>query len=522
MAKVPLSPVLSTARRDLLRGGAAMLAVAGLGPLGCAGAPRARFADDPFTLGVASGDPLPDGVVLWTRLAPRPHLADGGMGAAPMTVRWQVAEDERFARVVRDGVETATPAEGWTVHAEVAGLRPARGYFYRFIAGGAASPVGRSRTAPAPDALPEALRIAHAGCQHYETGYYTAYRHIADEDLDLVVHTGDYIYEGAARPDRPRTVRLHQAFTCRTLDEYRLRYALYKSDADLKAAHAAHPFAPIWDDHELRNDWNGTMAEHAAFRRRKAAAFRAWWEHMPVRRALAPAGGAARIYRTLAFGRLARLNFCDTRQYRTAQPCGGGQVAPCGEEMNPAATMLGAAQERWLMNSLASGAAAWNATVTSVPMTQLDREADPAAVRYAMDKWDGYRAARRRLLGHVAAAKVSGPIFLAGDIHRHLAGDLRVDFDRPETPVVASEFINTAVSSNGDGNGYGSGMRAWMRENPHVKFAFNRRGYIRHTVRPDGWQAEFQVLDYVSRPGAQNRTEARIAVEAGRAGPVSA
>lgn len=512
-----LPPRSGAHRRDVLRGGGALVLAAAFGPVGCATAPRVPFADNPFTLGVASGDPWPDGVVLWTRLAPGPERPDGGMGETSVDVRWQVAHDARFSRIVREGIETATPAEGWSVHAEVRGLEPGRGYHYRFIAGGAASAVGRTRTAPAPGALPDALRIAHIGCQHYEQGFYTVYGHIAREDLDLIVHTGDYIYEGAAPSGSSSAVRLHQAFACHTLEEYRLRYALYRADADSRAAHAAHPLAAVWDDHEFVNDWaGGAPGASAAFLARRAAAFRAWWEHMPVRRAQGPVDGAARIYRALTFGRLARINLCDTRQYRTKQPCGGGHVAPCGGELDPNADMLGPAQERWLTRGLAESKTAWNATVNGVPLTQIDRDPDPDGVRYGMDKWDGYRVPRRRLLEHVAEARVRGPVFLAGDIHRHLAAELRPDFDRPETPAVATEFVNTALSSNGDGNGMGRAMRTWLSQNPHIRFAYNRRGYVRHTVRPGHWQADFQVVDYVSKPGAPQRTAARTVVEAER------
>lgn len=519
MPQTPSSPPTSAGRRAFIGGGFALMASTGLGPIGCATAPRGRFIDDPFTLGIASGDPLPHGVVLWTRLAPLPDADDGGMPRTAAPVRWQVANDEGFRHIVREGVETADPVWAHSVHVEVGGLTPGRSYFYRFIAGGVASPTGRTHTAPAPGTLPTSLRIAQVGCQNFEAGFYTAYRHIADRDFDLVVHTGDYIYEGRARHQRDGLVRWHSNETCRTLDEYRRRYALYKADPDLQAAHAAHPFALVWDDHEVANNWAGAVDGRGrtgdAFTARKAAAFRAWWEHMPVRRTSLPTGAQIRIYRGLDFGGLARLSLCDTRQYRTPQPCGGKAVPRCPGDGDTTAQMLGIEQERWLGNRLARTPARWNVIVQQVPMAQLDRDRDPDIARYAMDKWDGYRTARRRLLEHIATTGVGGPVILAGDIHRHLASDLRADFDRPETPVIASEFVNTSISSRGDGKGASRTMTAWQRDNPHIRFALDSRGYVRHTVSARSWRADFQALDYVSRRGAPEWTARSFVLEAG-------
>jgi alkaline phosphatase D len=520
MPRLPLSRTAISGRRSFIGGGFALLASTGLGPIGCATAPRGRFVDDPFTLGVASGDPLPGGVVLWTRLAPFPDADDGGMPPKAVPVSWQIAGDEGFRQILQEGTATAAPTSAHSVHVEVGGLAPGRVYFYRFIAGGVASPIGRTQTAPAPGTLPDKLRIAQVGCQNYEAGFYTAYRHIAERDFDLVVHTGDYIYEGRARRRRDGLVRWHPGESCRTLDAYRRRYALYKSDLDLQAAHAAHPFAPIWDDHEVANNWaadiDGRGRGGSAFAARKAAAFRAWWEHMPLRRASLPVGPRMRIYRGLDFGGLARLSLCDTRQYRTPQPCGGKIVPRCPEDEKTTAQMLGTEQKRWLHNRLAHTRARWNVIIQQVPMAQLDRDRDPDIARYSMDKWDGYRAARRHMLEHIALTRVVGPVVLSGDIHRHLASDLRADFDRPETPVIASEFVNTSISSRGDGKGASRAMRAWQNDNPHIRFALDSRGYVSHTISARTWRADFQALDYVSQRGAPERTAQSFLLEAGR------
>ena len=514
-------------RRAVLGGGLALLTTAALGPLGCAVAPpgTARFADGPFTLGVASGDPLADRVVLWTRLAPRPFADDGGLTAAAVPVRWQIAHDESFTRIAAEGTTLAEARFAHSVHVDAAGLEPERGYFYRFIALGTASPTGRTRTAPAPGARPDILRFANVGCQHYEAGFYTAYRHLAGEDLDLVVHTGDYIYEGATRRSNTRAVRRHPDHACMTLTDYRQRYALYKGDTDLQAAHAAHPFALVWDDHEVVNNWAGDRDGKGrggeAFQARRAAAFQAWWEHMPLRRppsgASGPQWAGMGIYRSLDFGALARINLCDTRQYRTPQPCGGEIAPPCDGATDANAHMLGAQQERWLQGRLRQSTATWNVIAQQVLMAEINRGRPKDGPRYNMDKWDGYRIPRRRLLGFLEDARIQNPVVLTGDIHRHMAAELRPDFSRPETPAVAAEFVNSSISSRGDGNpGSKTGAR-WQSANPHLHLMRDLRGYVRHSVTANQWRADFRVLDKVTIAGAPVRTSDSFVVEAGRA-----
>ena len=306
--------------------GAAALTFGGVRSLLPTASGADRFRSYPFRLGVASGDPEPDGVVLWTRLAPDP-LEGGGMRPRPVRVRWEVAEDERLRRVVARGEETARPEEGHSVHVEVAGLRPGREYFYRFIAGGEESATARTRTAPAPGSNAP-VRFAYASCQHYEHGHYTAYRHMAKEDLDLVLHLGDYIYEfGPKAYQAPSGVaRTYAAAEPTTLNGYRDRYAQHKLDPDLQAAHHAFAFAVTWDDHEVKDNYAGLTcgdADPAAFRARRAAAYQAYWEHMPLRRRSRPGRDEMRIYRRLDYGRQLRFNLLDTRQYRADQAPAG-------------------------------------------------------------------------------------------------------------------------------------------------------------------------------------------------------
>src|SRR5687768_10534053 len=329
---------------------------------------RPRFADDPFQLGVASGDPTSTGGVLWTRLAPKPLEPDGGMEGPRVAVSWEVAADEGFGTIVRQGRAAAAPELSYSVHVDVAGLEPDRWYFYRFSAGEARSPVGRLRTTPAAGATAP-LRFAVASCQHYEQGLFTAFGHLAREELDVVTHLGDYIYEYGVYTGR---VRRHVGLECRTLDDYRRRYAQYKSDPLLRDAHARCPWVVTWDDHEVDNNYAGSVSENVMesdeqVHARRAAAYQAWWEHQPVRVPRARSWADLDITRTFDWGALARFWVLDGRQYRSDQPCqDGNKVVPCGEWANPARTMLGARQEKWLSDGLAGSRARWSVLANQV------------------------------------------------------------------------------------------------------------------------------------------------------------
>ena len=366
----------------------------------------------PFTLGVASGDPLPDGVVLWTRLAPDP-LNGGGMPMVNVPVRWEIAHDDRFARIAGSGTATARPELGHSVHVEAAGLEAGREYFYRFHAGGDTSSVGRTRTAPAAGAPIDRLRFAVCGCSHFETGYFTAFRHLAAESFDFVFHTGDYIYEGRGNRDRPTpSVRLHQGDEIYTLVDYRNRYAQYKTDPDLLKAHASAPFVVSWDDHEVDNDYAADIDERdtppEVFLLRRAAAYQAYFESMPLRAPAIPRGPSMTLYRGLAFGNLLDLSVLDTRQYRSDQACGFGAAKDCAAASRTDRTMLGAEQEAWLFARLPQVRATWTVLGQQVPL--FARDSGPATgQRFSMDKWDGYTAGRQRLFDPPARNPVAEP-----------------------------------------------------------------------------------------------------------------
>jgi alkaline phosphatase D len=516
----PLPDSHALSRRSFVAGAASFAAAALLSS--CRTGGRATSAPSfpayPFSLGVASGDPLPDSVVLWTRLAPLPLQPGGGMPRTTVNVQWQVAEDEGMARVVRAGTAAANPAWAHAVHVEVDGLQPGRWYWYQFKAGTEVSPKGRTRTMPAAGALPERFRFAFASCQHYESGYYTAYEHMAREPLDLVVHLGDYIYEGAASENHARR---HNSAEIFTLDDYRARYAQYKSDPALQAAHQLAPWIVTWDDHEVANNYAGAIPQHPdrtttrEFLRRRAAAYQAYYEHMPLRRAQLPVGPDMLLYRNLEFGRLASFHVLDTRQYRTDQPQGDGRKPPSPVLLDANGTILGARQRDWLFTGLERSPAAWNVLTQQVMMARIDYAGGPA-VSHSMDQWHGYEFERRRVLRHFAERQIRNPVVLTGDIHSNWANELLNDFDRPDGPSVGVEFVGTSISSSGDGTDRPRSLDHLLPENPCIKFHNTERGYVACELTPRQWRTDYRTVPFVTRPGAPLNTRASFVVESGQ------
>jgi alkaline phosphatase D len=451
---------------------------------------------DPFVLGVASGDPLADRVVLWTRLAT--DAAGGGLPPADVTVVWEVAEDDAFTTLAASGIATAPAAHAHSVHADATGLRPDTWYWYRFRVGPHTSPVGRTRTLPARDARPDQLRFAVTSCQDWEDGYYHAWHDVAATDLDLVVFLGDYIYESAGRDLGPTVVRQHPATEATDLDGYRARYALYRSDPLLRTAHQRFPWIVVWDDHEVQNDYAGIHSPLEAagvtrdqFLARRAAAYQAWWEHMPVRMD-PPVGPDLKIYRSFRYGSLASLFMLDTRQYRDDQPCGstGGvnTAKPCAEVDDPARTMLGRDQERWLLDGLDASDTTWNVIGNQVVMTPI--QVDGVALNY--DQWDGYGASRARLLDHLAAKEIVNTVVVTGDLHLGAVGSLVSDASKVPT-LIATELVGTSISSD---PGLPAGIgKVVMSAVPDLSyFDADHRGWCHCVVTPEKWTAEFRVV----------------------------
>jgi len=504
-------------RRDFLIDVARLAALAAVVPNDWRIVHRPRFADDPFQLGIASGDPTPTSVMIWTRLVPKPMEPDGGM-TMRTAVSWEVADDEGFAQIVKRGRATAVPELGYSIHVDVDGLAPDRWYFYRFTAVDAASPVGRLRTTPAAGAL-SPLHFAFCSCQHYEQGYYTALKHLSTEEVDLVAHLGDYIYEYGPIEGR---ARLHNALEIRTLDDYRKRYALYKADPMLQAAHHRAPWIVVWDDHEVDNNWAGSFGENGMesdeqMHDRRAAAFQAWWEHQPARVPRARSWADLTITRTINWGALARFWMLDSRQYRSDQACGDGVVnVPCGDWASPSRTMLGPTQEKWLSQGMAASRSRWQVLANQTMLASLDTAPGPT-LQTSMDSWSGYPAAQTRLLNTIARAAPNRTIVITGDNHANWVNDIRAS--EPRSPSIATEFLGTSISSGGDGsdraNFYTDAIAA---ENPHVKWHNNRRGYVVCEVTPETWRAEYRTVAYVSRPDAAIETPSKWRVAHGRPG----
>jgi alkaline phosphatase D len=506
-------------RRQVLLAGSAAIGAAALGTSGLAGAAGAGTGRirEPFQLGIASGDPWPDGVVLWTRLAPEPLTEDGfgGMPDQIVPVQWQVATDERFTDVVAEGTEQAERASAHSVHAEVSGLRPGAEYFYRFRAGAELSPVGRTKTAPAPGANLDTFSFAFASCQNYVAGQYTAYQHMAEEDLDLVAFLGDYIYE---RGDAGSIGRPHvPAHEIMDLADYRTRLGQYKADPFLQAAHAAFPWAVVFDDHEVEDNWAGDLSQPdtepdqdpAVFRERRAQAFQAYYEHMPLRRAQRPSGPDIRIHRRLTFGDLVDVHLLDTRQYRDDQEVPPEQVA------DPERTLLGAEQRKWLLDNLSGQTARWNVLAQQVFFSQRDFTAGDAD-SFSDDAWDNYPAERNLLRDRMAG--VSNPVVITGDVHANYAADIKADFEDPASATVGVELVGTSITSGGNGSDQNPSDSVQLQENPHIKFINRRRGYVRNTITHDSWTADYRVVDQVTAPGGSVSDRATFTIQAGKPG----
>ena len=480
---------------------------------------RHAHADDAprFALGIASGQPRADGVVLWTRLT-------GAGLRAQVPVEWEIARDEAFQDIAARGEEVADADWAHSVHAEPAGLAPARWYWYRFRALGAQSPVGRTRTAPAPDAVAASLNFVIASCQRFDVGHYAAWRHVAAEAVDLVLFLGDYIYEYATGPKAVRPVEGGQV---QTLAQYRARYATHKSDPALQAAHAAAPWLLVWDDHEVGNDYAGLQNQDLApdFAAQRAAAYRTYWEHMPFPKSARPAADAGmRIFGRLDWGTLARIHLLDDRQYRDPQVCpkpgrgGSNSVAlkACPELLDPKRTLLGAAQEQWLAEGWDTRRP-WNLLAQQTLMARWS-ETDPAAGAgtYWTDGWDGYPAARQRLLGGIAQRRVPGVVVLGGDVHSNYVADLKADFDDPAAKVIASEFCGTSISSLSRPQARLDAARGF---NPHIRHArSDQRGYLRFVLDAKQLQAQLRVVDNALDPASGIATQARFVVDAAQPG----
>ena len=523
-------------RRTFLRAGVGGAGALWLAGSGCAPSPTYAPTPNgtPFTLGVVSGLHSPTEAVLWTRLDP--SLAPGAT-----SISWEVATTPSMGTVVERGDVTVDGAADWTAKVLVGGLSPDRSYWYRFTVGGVASPVGRARTLPLAGSSPDRLRLAFASCQNWGAGWYNAWAGIAAEDVDAVVWLGDYIYEAGG--NGLGTTRRDPIGTADDLTSYRAKYRLYRSDPLLQAGHAAHPFVPMWDDHEFTNDYNrlDIRAEPA----RAAAAYRAWFEYMPVW----PIDGT-RTYRSLSWGRLAEIPLLDTRQYRDRQPNGFqaadiDQYVGVGETIREAAlpgrTIMGDTQRGWLFDRLGAAQAdgvRWKLIGNQVmisPVRPIDldtpelRRLFPELPRHNgvfvnMDSWDGYQWERDQLFGHLADHAISDVSFLTGDIHTFWQSSLRADFDDPTSPIVANEYVGGSISSPGpnviDNDDLGFFIEEATRNwSPAFRYSdFRRNGYGLLDATPESLDVSFRTTR-VKTLGVPIATSARFGVTPGAPTP---
>lgn len=516
---------MNLSRRRLLRGASLLGAAAFSKPLFAATpwiTASPKFLDYPFKLGVASGDPLPTGFVIWTRLAPSP-LDSGATGPDPIPVGYEIALDDQFKQPVQTGSVVAYPDNAHAVHVDVEGLAPGRPYYYRFKAGSEMSPVGRAMTTPVQGAAVDRYKFAFASCQNYEEGYFKAYRDMVSQDPDLIVHLGDYIYE-KSYGDGFRRSPVGDAWS---LDDYRKLHAISKLDKDLQLGHAHTSWMFTWDDHEVANDYAGDQGQDfepvEVFLKRRAAAYKAYFEHLPIRAAAKPMGPDARLAQRVTVGDIMQIHMLDTRQYRDDQPCqlpddGGWRLIPgtCEERLDPNRSILGHEQERWLSSGLRRSRAKWNVMAQGMLFSKHDYQIGEGE-QFGSEYWDGYIGSRDRLLETLETRNVANPVIIGGDVHASYVCDVKKDFDDPNSPTLASEFVCTSITSS---NWYHDRNSATLVDNPHIKLYEGRhRGYNLCTLTQDQMVTDLRVVNDVRNPDLEARTIKSYVVEDGRPGP---
>ncbi|MFY9137127.1 alkaline phosphatase D family protein [Zwartia sp.] len=515
-------------RRQLLGLAAASAATAALVGLTKTSWGRLSWPVDPFSLGVASGSPTSQSMVLWSRLG-REALAQAGRTHEHIPVMWQLAHDPQFTQIVQQGQLTATPELGHSLHAEVADLSPARTYFYRFLTGSVSSPVGQTRTFPAPNQSPSRLRLAYASCQRWGDGFYSAYRDMREQDLDVVMFLGDYIYEYPA--SATRDVRPTTGGWVLSLDDYRDRYALHKSDPHLQAMHAACPWIVTWDDHEVQNDYAEIHAGFSGlpvpdFAQRRHSAYQAFYENMPVRYAdfaqlLKRQGDQVQVYGSVPFGQLATLYTLDNRQYRHRQACTPGNL-PGGGRVNPARcetltqehrTLLGQQQEAWLKRQFEQSQSNWN--VLGQQSLLGPRNGGPTSQSISNDGWSGYPAARQRLIDAMRTTRLKNPVVLGGDVHQNWVGHILSNYAQPDSQLVGVEFCGTSITSRNRATE--AELAKILHHSPYFLYAnAEYRGYGIVDVTQHNMTTTLRAVRNIRDPHSEVMTLAKFIVDAGQ------
>lgn len=470
-----------------------------------------------FDSGVASGEPGTRAMTLWSRL----HGIE-----SPRRLRFEVAADPEFRRVVDRGVVRAAPVRDFTVRPRVVSsrLRAGERYWYRFLTRSGSSPVGRFQTARPLDSR-EPVRIGWFSCQRYEHGFFTAQQALADDDsLDLVLSLGDYLYEEDSSPKIRRDGTGEPNGHAERLEQWRAKHRLYRSDPGLQAMHQKHAFLGVWDDCEVEGNWAGTQPSSGpspvdersiSFAAKRANGFTSFFENMPFR----PVGGErSRIFRKLRLGSVAELFLLDTRQYRDPQPCADASLRACPTAESDPRRRLGATQEAWLEDGLTRSGATWKLLGNAQMMMALDL---PPGQAVGVDSWDGYGVERRRVLERLADRGVRDVVSLVGDVHTFFAGELRTDGRSSGRPL-GTEFVGTSVSHDGIETSFGPGVGATIADqlvlaNPHLRYArFGVRGYAVLEARPDELRVEFRGVRSVAQPRSEAYTLKRFRVAAGR------
>lgn len=507
---------MSVTRRRFLIG-----AAAGLVPAACSfEQERAASHETLFPLGVASGDPLSDGIVLWTRIAKEPFGVDPALGRIP--VYWAIARDRSFREIAQRGVVEAAPESSHCIHVDVSDLSPGTEYFYFFEAMGRRSPVGRTRTLPIVGDHVGHYRIAVASCQDFSAGYFTAYRDIVEQAPDLVIHLGDYIYETAGGEVRPYPVD-----EAMTLEDYRALYAQFRLDPDLQRAHLEIPWILIWDDHEVVNDWgpdhylpssHNREIPHDQYLTRKSAAIRAYKEYMPLRWSRDGDETRERLYDRTTIGDLIELNRLDVRSYRDEPACDLDErhhFTPCDASADTSRSLLGEEQEDWLIEGMGSTGATWNVLVQATVMAPLDLSAGEDR-RHEADSWDNYEGTRNRVIAMIQDRSLDNVVSVGGNIHAFYAGVMYDDQWSENRRPIMSEIVATSINASGGGDERYDDINGRLDQNPGIRYFENRlRGYVLLDISHNELTAVFRSVDDVKDPDGAVTTLHTVQVAAG-------
>ena len=462
---------------------------------------------NPFLLGVASGDPLHDRVIIWTRLSMELDAIDGrgGMSDEQIPVHWEVSHSEDFTDIVNSGTVAAIPELAHAVHVDVDGLEPLTSYFYRFQVGTWISPIGKTKTTPCIGQPVDGISFAVTSCQRWEDGFFTPHEHLAEENIDVVFHVGDYIYEYG---EQDNVVRELTGTEIIDLASYRNRYALYRSDPALQKAHAAFPWKVVWDDHEVDNNYT-IEDDNPEFIRRQAEAFQAFYEHMPIRIPI-PTSHEVHLYHAFKWGSLAKFIILDTRQYRDEHACEDTEESGCPDVNDDSRTVLGTQQRQWLSEKLDEDDTTWNVIVQQIVMGNFKINGE--LLNY--DMWDGYPPARQSIMDEVEQKSVANFLVISGDIHIGGIALLHSDVEDFDSKIIGVEVVTPSLTSN---------SRELESTGPLLEFGLNnlenisyvnatKRGYVVIDMNEQQSVVRYRLVDTVEVESSPIQTTAEYSI----------